>query len=429
MKAVAFGIRANLFQFVTLIVVNAFVGGMVGLERTLLPILAVQEFGLASKSAVLSFIVVFGLSKAAANLIAGNLADRIGRKGVLTAGWLVGLPVPFLLMYAPTWGWVIAANVLLGINQGLTWSTAVVMKVDLAGPKQRGLALGLNEFAGYVAVALAALASGYIAAAYGARPYPFYLGVVFALAGLLLTVFVVEESHAHATHEAKQHHPAVSPPTMGQVFLTTTFRDRNLSAVTQAGLVNNLNDGMAWGLLPLVFSGAGLALGQIGWLVALYPATWGMAQLVTGALSDRIGRKWLIASGMAVQAVGITAIAAWPQMGTFIVGSVLMGLGTAMVYPTLLAVIGDVVHPSWRASSIGVYRLWRDAGYAFGAVLTGLVADRLGLSWALAVVAAVTLLSGVVVAVRMRETLGSVSLPVGTEGANDPRGPSPAAQA
>lgn len=399
------GIRANLRQFLLLVVINAFVGGMVGLERTVLPLLAEDAFGLASKSAILSFIIFFGLTKAGANFVAGHLSDRIGRKGVLIAGWLFGLPVPFLLMFAPSWSWIIFANVLLGINQGLAWSTAVVMKVDLAGPKQRGMALGVNEFAGYVAVALAALGSGYIAATMGPRPYPFYLGVVFAVSGLALSVLFVKDTRSHAAHEAKHHHAPEDTPGTQEVFLRTTFKDRNLSSVTQAGMINNLNDGMAWGLFPIVFKAAGLTLTQIGWVVALYPATWGIAQLFTGAWSDRVGRKWIIAGGMALQAVGIALIAIAPRLGAFLAGSFLLGLGTAMVYPTLLAAIGDVVHPSWRATSIGVYRLWRDAGYAFGAIIAGVVADLLGLDWALGVVAALTLISGVVVAVRMRETL------------------------
>lgn len=400
------GVRENLPQFLLLVLINAFVGGMIGLERTVLPLLAEQDFGLVSRSAILSFIVSFGLTKAAAKYVAGRLSDRIGRKGVLTAGWLFGLPVPLILMVAPSWGWIVFANVLLGINQGLAWSMAVVMKVDLAGPMQRGLALCLNEFAGYVAVALSALASGYVAATWGVRPYPFYLGVGFAIAGLLLTVLLVRETRAHAAHEAS-HHVAEAQPTGREVFLRTSFEDRNLSAATQAGMINNLNDGMAWGLFPLVFKAAGLSLTPISWLVALYPATWGVAQLFTGAWSDRVGRKWLIAGGMAVQAVGIAAIALMPGLWVFAAGSALLGLGTAMVYPTLLAAIGDVVHPSWRASSIGVYRLWRDAGSAFGAILAGAIADLLGMPAALGAVAALTFASGIVVVVRMRETLAS----------------------
>ena len=398
------GLRANLGQFSLLVLVNAFVGGMVGIERSILPALAQQEFGLAERTAILSFIAVFGVTKAVANYFAGRLGDRWGRKPVLIAGWLVAAPFPFLLMWAPSWEWVIAANVLLGISQGLTWSTAVVMKIDLAGPSNRGLAMGLNEFAGYFSVAIAAWATGFIAARYGLRPEPFYLGVAFLAAGLLLSIFAVRETRGHAALEAVLVGADTDPPSQWEVFRRTSWKDRNLSAVSQAGLINNLNDGLAWGLFPLIFAAAGLGLEAIGLLAALYPAVWGASQLVTGGLSDRIGRKWLIAGGMAVQSVGITIIALrWDYPG-FAIGSVLLGLGTAMVYPTLLAAIGDVAHPSWRASAVGVYRLWRDLGYAFGAIIAGIIADLFGLSQAALVVAALTLASGMIVALRMKET-------------------------
>jgi len=401
------GIRENLYQFGLLVIVNAFVGGMVGLERTVLPLLAQQEFGLASKAAILSFIVSFGLVKASANFLAGSLSDRIGRKGVLVAGWAIGLPVPFLLMLAPSWSWIILANVLLGINQGLTWTTAVAMKVDLAGPKKRGMALGINEFAGYLALALTAFASGAIAYRFGVRPYPFYLGVVYASLGLLFSVFLVKDTHAHAHFEAKNHHQDEVKPTLAQAFLRTSFTHRDLSAVTNAGMVNNLNDGMAWGLFPLVFKAAGLSLVEISILVALYPATWGILQLFTGGLSDRLGRKWLIVGGTLTQSVGTSFIALGHHVYAFAAGSFLLGLGTAMVYPTLLAAIGDVVHPTWRASSMGVYRLWRDSGYALGAVIAGTIADRFGMGSALWVAASLTFLSSLSVATRLRETLAS----------------------
>ena len=397
----ALGIRANLPQFVLLVVVNAFVGAMVGLERSILPAIAEQEFHLAARSAVLSFIVVFGISKALTNYAAGRWSDRFGRKRVLIAGWVVAAPVPLLLMWAPSWRWVLAANVLLGISQGLTWSTTVIMKIDLAGPARRGLAMGLNEFAGYLAVAGSALATGYVATTWGLRPAPFYLGVGYVTIGLLLSLLLVRETHDHARREAGQ---VVQPPLRArEVFVRTSWRDRNLSSICQAGLVNNLNDGMAWGLFPVVFATAGMTLTEIAWLAALYPATWGVGQLVTGALSDRLGRKWFIASGMWVQAIGIAAIAIAPGLAAFVIGAVLLGLGTAMVYPTLLAAIGDVTHPSWRASAVGVYRLWRDLGYAAGAVLAGVTADQLGLTAAVALVAALTAGSGVIVAVRLRE--------------------------
>jgi MFS family permease len=403
---IGLGIRRNLAQFTLLVIVNAFVGAMVGLERTILPAIAEHEFHLVARAAVLSFIVVFGVVKGATNYFAGRLADVAGRKRILVAGWLVALPVPFLLMWAPSWTWILIANVFLGISQGLTWSTTVIMKIDLAGAERRGLAMGLNEFAGYAAVGLSALATGYIASVYGLRPQPFYLGVVFAAAGLLLSALLVRESHGHARKEGVERSMAHGAPTLSQreVFLRTSLTDRNLSSVSQAGLVNNLNDGMAWGLFPLLFAAAGVSLERIGWLAAIYPAAWAAGQLVTGALSDRIGRKWLIAAGMWVQAAGIAVVVSSSALDGFALGSGLLGLGTAMVYPTLLAAIGDVAHPSWRASAVGVYRLWRDLGYAAGALLSGVTADLFGLRAAIWLVAALTFTSGAVVAVRMRET-------------------------
>lgn len=396
------GIRANLAQFTLLVIVNAFVGAMVGLERTILPAIAEHDFHLAARSAILSFIVVFGVTKAVTNYFAGRFSDAVGRKLILVGGWLVAVPVPFLLMWAPSWSWVLAANVLLGVSQGLTWSTTVIMKIDLAGPEQRGLAMGLNEFAGYLAVGGSALATGHLAAVYGLRPQPFYLGIVFAAVGLILSALLVRETHGHARSEASGHAPA--RVSQREVFLLTSFTDRDLSSVSQAGLVNNLNDGMAWGLFPLFFAAAHMTLAQIGYLAAIYPAVWGVGQLFTGALSDRLGRKWLIAAGMWVQAGGIAVIVLSSSFAGFAAGGVLIGAGTAMVYPTLLAAIGDVAHPTWRASSVGVYRLWRDLGYAIGALVAGLTADALGLDQAIWLVAAITFASGVVVAVRMRET-------------------------
>jgi MFS family permease len=403
---VRLGLRENLGQFSLLVLVNAFVGAMIGLERSILPAIAEEDFGLAARSAILSFIVAFGVTKALTNYVAGRLADRIGRKPVLVAGWLVAAPVPLLLMWAPTWGWVLVANVFLGVSQGLTWSTTVIMKIDLAGSKRRGLAMGLNEFAGYVALAASALATGWIAADYGLRPEPFYLGAVYVVLGLGLSIVCVRETLGHVNHESKAH-GELAPggvPTQRAVFWRTTLHDRNLSSVTQAGLVNNLNDGMAWGLFPLFFAAAKLDLDQIAILAAIYPATQGLGQLVTGAWSDRVGRKPLIVAGMWIQAAGIAAVVLSDAFLGFAFGATLLGIGTAFVYPTLLAAIGDVAHPSWRASSVGVYRLWRDLGYAIGAVLSGLTADALGLSWAIGLVAAMTFLSGGVVAVRMTET-------------------------
>jgi MFS family permease len=413
-NSVRLGLRENLGQFALLVVVNAFVGAMVGMERSILPAIAEQVFHLAARTAVLSFIVVFGIAKALTNYGAGRLSDRIGRKQVLVLGWLVAVPVPFLLMWAPSWTWVLLANLLLGISQGLTWSTTVIMKIDLVGAKRRGLAMGFNEFAGYLAVAASALATGWIAASYGLRPQPFYLGIAFVAVGFSLSAFVVRDTTHHVAHESALvgSLPPAGIPSPREVFWRTTWFDRNLSSISQAGLVNNLNDGMAWGLFPLVFAAAGMNLRQIGWLAAIYPATWGVAQLVTGALSDRTGRKWLIVGGMWIQAVGIAVITMTRAFGGFAAGAVLLGIGTAMVYPTLLAAVGDVAHPSWRASAVGVYRLWRDLGYAIGAVIAGLTADTSGLAAAMCVVAGLTFISGLVSALRMTETLASPALMV-----------------
>ncbi len=410
MSTIRLGLGENLGQFSLLVLVNAFVGAMVGLERSILPAIAEQEFQIVARTAILSFILVFGVTKALTNYFAGRLADRFGRKHVLVAGWLVAIPVPFLLMWAPDWNWIIGANVLLGISQGLTWSTTVIMKIDLVGPRQRGLAMGLNEFAGYVAVAGSALATGWLASVYGLRPEPFYLGVVYVFAGLLLSWFAIRETRDHVEHEVRMHHPEgnAASVTQTEIFRRTSLTDRNLSSISQAGLVNNLNDGMAWGLFPLVFAAAGMTLAQIGVLAAIYPAVWGILQILTGALSDRVGRKWLVVLGMWLQAIGIGVIAASSEFNLFALGGVLLGVGTAMVYPTLLAAIGDVAHPSWRASAVGVYRLWRDLGYAVGALVAGITADMFGLASAMWVVAGLTFLSGSIVAIRMSETASRV---------------------
>ena len=403
------GLRENLAQFSLLIVVNACVGAMVGMERSIVPAIAEHDFHLVAHTAVLSFIVVFGVTKALTNYLAGRLSDRVGRKRVLVIGWLVAAPVPFLLMWAPSWAWVLGANVLLGASQGLTWSTTVIMKIDLVGPKQRGLAMGLNEFAGYLAVAASALATGWIAANYGLRPQPFYLGGGYVIVGLLLSALVVRDTGHHVSHESAINGDASSDVTLSprEVFWRTTLGDPNLSSVSQVGLVNNLNDGMAWGLFPLVFAAAGVGLAHIGLLAAIYPATWGVGQLLTGALSDRIGRKGLIIWGMWVQAVGIVMVSMAATLPGFAAGATCLGIGTAMVYPTLLAAIADVARPAWRASAVGVYRLWRDLGYAVGALLAGLVADAFGLRMALWAVAALTFASGLLAAMRMTETLPS----------------------
>jgi MFS family permease len=402
-RSVRLGLRANLGQFAVLIGVNALVGGMVGQERAILPLLATDVFGIAGVASTLTFLLAFGVTKAGANLAAGALADRYGRKPVLVAGWLIALPVPLLLIWAPTWGWVVLANVLLGVNQGLTWSTTVIMKIDLVGPARRGLAMGLNEAAGYGAVALTALATGAIAQAAGLRPAPFFLGHAYAGLGLAASVLFVRETRHHVDHEQSTLESPVHL-TWRSVFLRTTLREPSLSAASQAGLVNNLNDGMAWGLLPLFYAAAGLSIGEIGVLAATYPAVWAVAQIGTGAWSDRVGRKRLIVAGMVLQAGAIGMIAAGSTFGIWLVGGIVLGLGTALVYPTLLAVIADVAEPAWRGSAVGVYRLWRDLGFAAGAIVVGLLADLAGIASAIWVVAAITLGSGLVVVVRMGET-------------------------
>ena len=400
------GLKENWPQFLLLVIVNAFVGAMVGLERTILPEIAEKEFQLAANSAILSFIVVFGFSKAITNYIAGRLSDSIGRKHILVAGWLFAIPVPFLLMWAPTWNWILFANLFLGISQGLTWSTTVIMKIDLVGPKRRGLAMGFNEFAGYLSVAGSALATGYIASHFGLRPQPFYLGIAYVAIGLFLSLFLVKETRHHVAQEVLSHSNESSiNRSQKEIFLQTSFKDRNLSSVTQAGLVNNLNDGMAWGLFPLIFAGAGQSLEHIAWLAAIYPGTWGILQLWTGHLSDSVGRKSLIVGGMWIQALGIALTAMSHSFLFFAIGGILLGAGTAMVYPTLLAAIGDVAHPSTRASSVGVYRFWRDAGYAIGALVAGVTADMFGLQAAVWLVAILTFISGLISLIRMEETL------------------------
>lgn len=404
-KEIKLGLRENLYQFTLLVIVNAFVGAMVGLERTLLPEIAEKDFHMVAKTAILSFIVVFGLSKAITNYFAGRFSDRFGRKIVLILGWLISIPVPFLLIKAPNWNWIILANIFLGIGQGLTWSTTVIMKIDLVGNKQRGLAMGLNEFAGYFAVALSALFTGYIASLYGPRPEPFYLGIGYVVIGSLLSIFLVRETKHHVLLEISQHEHKVQKSNQWEIFTKTSFKDKELSSITQAGFVNNLNDGMAWGLFPMLYASLNFDFKTIGILAAIYPASWGLLQIITGYLSDKIGRKWPIVFGMWIQALGIVLIALSSHLIHFIIGNFFLGLGTAMVYPTLLAAIGDVAHPSWRASSVGIYRLWRDSGYAAGAIVAGVTADFFGLRTAIGLVAAMTFISGLIVVFRMRETL------------------------
>jgi MFS family permease len=403
MATVVLGLRANWQQFSLLVVINAFVGGMVGIERTIVPLIGVEEFAIASTTLVTSFIISFGVVKAFANLLSGHLADVWGRKRVLVIGWLFGLPVPFMIIWAPSWQWIVAANALLGINQGLAWSMTVIMKIDLVGPKSRGFAVGVNEFAGYVAVGATAFLTGYLASRYGLRPVPFYLGIGYAILGLMLSVLLVRDTRAHVRLELAGGEEQNETIRFWEVFALTSFRDRNLFAASQAGLVNNLNDGMSWGIFPLFFTTFGLGVERIGILKAVYPATWGVLQLVTGPLSDRWGRKGLIVAGMWVQATALLLTAATGDFVPWLAASVLLGIGTAMVYPSLIAAVSDASSPAWRARSLSVYRFWRDLGYALGALTAGIIADLFGFAWAIASVAALTFLSGLVVAIVMRD--------------------------
>jgi MFS family permease len=405
------GLRENWQQFWLLILINAFVGAMVGLERTVLPLIAEQDFGIASRSAMLSFIATFGVVKAVTNFVAGRLGEIWTRKNVLVTGWLFALPVPLMVMLAPSWKWIVAANVLLGINQGLAWSTTVIMKIDLVGPRNRGLATGLNEFAGYLAVAVAAFTSGEIAVRYGLRPEPFYLGIAAATLGLFLTLFFVRDTAGHVREEIRAiadgkdpYDSAESRPSSLTVFSRATWSDPALATASHAGLVNNLNDGVAWGLFPVFFAAAGLSLHEISMLAFIYPATWGVSQLATGHFSDRWGRKGLIVSGMLLQGIALVTIAFAHELMAWVAAAIALGLGTAMVYPTLISVIGDVAHPSWRGNAVGVYRFWRDSGYAIGAIAAGLISDRWGMTSAIASVGLLTAATGMLAALRMPET-------------------------
>ncbi len=401
------GLKENWKQFSLLVIVNAFVGAMIGLERTILPEIAVNEFQLEAKSAILSFIVVFGLTKAITNYFAGRLSDKFGRKKILVFGWITAIPIPLLFIFAESWNWILLANVFLGISQGLTWSTTVIMKIDLVGSKQRGLAMGLNEFAGYFAVAVSAYLTGLVASEYGLRPEPFYLGILYLGVGLILSLFLVRETNHFVHHEMKTDNVDQSIPQNknSTLFYQTTFVNKNLSSITQAGFINNLNDGMAWGIFPMLYASLGFDLKTIGMLSFIYPATWGISQIFTGYFSDFAGRKIFIYGGMWIQSLGIALMALFQEFWIFVVANILLGLGTAMVYPTLLAAIGDVAHPKERATVVGIYRLWRDSGYAAGAIIAGLVADSFGLISSIWLVAIITFLSGLVVIVRMSETL------------------------
>lgn len=402
-QPIRLGLRENAGQFTLLVVVNALVGGMVGQQQTVLPLLASEVFGLTGYTFIFTYVAAFGITKAAANYVAGTWSDRLGRKPVLLVGWLVAIPVPLLLMWAPSWGWVIVANVLLGLSQGLTWSTTVVMKIDLVGARQRGLAMGFNEAAGYGAIAVSALLAGSLAEQYGLRPAPFLLGIGYAVIAIALSSLLVRETRGHARLEAAGH-AGDDPRSNREIAADVSWREPALASASQAGLVNNLNFGLSWGLFPLLFATADLDVGQIGLLIALYPGVWGAGQLVTGGLSDRYGRKHMITIGMVTQAAALVVIAVSDGFTGWAVGSVILGLGTALVYPTLLAVIGDVAHPTWRGRAVGVYRVWRDLGYAAGAIVGGVVADAFDLNAAVWAAAAISLVSGVAVGVRMYET-------------------------
>jgi len=397
MENVTLGLRENWKQFTWLVIINGFVGGMVGMERSILPTLAEEEFGMEVKTAILSFIVVFGIVKALTNYYTGALANRFGRRKLLISGWVIGIPIPFLLMYAPSWNWVIAANVLLGINQGLTWSSTVVMKIDLVGEKQRGFAMGLNEFAGYVSVALVAFLTGWIAGEYGIRPYPFYTGIVLVVLGLLGSIFLVKDTRHHVAKETSQS----SIPRLKNIFWDTTWKDRNLGSVTQAGLVNNLNDGMAWGIFPILLASKGFSISEIGIVTAVYPAVWGIGQLFTGGMADRFCKKNMLFTGMFLQALALAGLLWANSMAHFILLSLLLGWGTAMVYPTFLATVAENTHPQDRAKSIGIFRLWRDLGYAIGALITGILADLLSIEAAIGFIGLLTLVSALIIRARM----------------------------
>jgi MFS family permease len=402
MENVKLGLKENWKQFTLLVIVNAFVGGMVGLERSILPEIAEKEFGLAVKTAILSFIIVFGITKAITNYYTGALTNKFGSKKLLTFGWIIGIPIPFILMYAPSWNWIVFANVLLGMNQGLAWSSTVVMKIDLVGEKQRGFAMGLNEFAGYLAVAVVAFLTGWIASEYGLRPYPFYIGIVLVVLGLVFSIFFIKDTKHHVAKEGK----TSAIPLLKNIFWDTTWRNKNLGSVSQAGLVNNLNDGMVWGIFPLLLASKDFSIEQIGIIVAVYPGVWGIGQLFTGRMADKFPKKKMLFIGMLLQAVTLLMFVWASSFFHYVVLSAILGWGTAMVYPTFLAAIAEYTHPTDRAKSIGIFRLWRDLGYAVGAILTGLIADYYNINGAILAVGVLTFISAIVIQTRMTSKIG-----------------------
>lgn len=397
-QEIKLGLKENWKQFTLLVIINAFVGGMVGLERSILPRIADVEFHIAAKTAILSFIIVFGIVKAFTNYYAGTLANKYGRKKLLVAGWIIGIPIPFMLMFAPTWGWIIAANVLLGINQGLTWSSTVVMKIDLVGEKQRGFAMGLNEFGGYIAVAIVAFLTGWIASEYGIRPYPFYIGIGLVFFGLVSSIFFIKDTKYHVAKETISN----TIPKLKNIFWDTTWKNKNLGSVTQAGLINNLNDGMAWGIFPILLATKGFTIGEIGIVTAIYPAVWGIGQLITGKMADKFCKKDMLYVGMFLQAIALIILVWANSMLHFIILSSILGWGTAMVYPTFLATVAENTNPQDRAKSIGIFRLWRDLGYAIGAILTGIIADLLSINAAILFIGLLTMVSALIIRFRMR---------------------------
>lgn len=407
MEHIKLGLKENWKQFTLLVIINAFVGGMVGLERSILPQIAEKEFAIAAKTAILSFIIVFGIVKAITNYYTGTLANKFGRKNLLVAGWIIGIPIPLILMFAPSWSWIIAANVLLGINQGLTWSSTVVMKIDLVGEKQRGFAMGLNEFAGYIAVAAVAFLTGWIASEYGIRPYPFYIGIALVVLGLLGSIFFIKDTKHHVAKESINN----TIPLLKNIFWDTTWKNKNLGSVTQAGLINNLNDGMAWGIFPILLATKGFTIGEIGIVTAIYPAVWGIGQLFTGKMADRLCKKDMLYVGMLLQAIALIVLVWANTMFHFIILSSILGWGTAMVYPTFLATVAENTHPQDRAKSIGIFRLWRDLGYAIGAILTGIIADLISINAAILFIGLLTLISAFIIQYRMKcKTDGAVKI-------------------
>ena len=397
-KQVQLGLNENWRQFTLLVIINGFVGGMVGLERSILPQIAEKEFAIAAKTAILSFIIVFGIVKATTNYYTGTLANKFGRKKLLVAGWIIGTPIPFILMVAPNWSWIIAANVLLGINQGLTWSSTVVMKIDLVGEKQRGFAMGLNEFAGYISVAIVAFLTAWIASEYGIRPYPFYLGIGLVFLGLFSSLFFIKDTKLHVAKETT----SSTIPRLKNIFWDTTWKNKNLGSVTQAGLINNLNDGMVWGIFPILLASKGFTIGKIGIVTSIYPAVWGIGQLFTGKMADKFCKKDMLYTGMLLQALALVALVWANTMFHFVVLSTILGWGTAMVYPTFLATVAENTNPQDRAKSIGIFRLWRDLGYAIGAILTGIIADLISINAAILFIGLLTFASAFIISFRMK---------------------------